>query len=239
MKKMMMIALFLLAGYSNSAYADSPDSVQICGWAYIDSLQVLGETVARPYDSLLPSIFDTTGIRVHYTTSGGHASSLPYARAVGGAAVESWRIQVDTLGWISPKSDSGLGGDNRVDIYIKDSLGTGVQGLTLSDKQPGRASSSYIIIWKGISNAGMRRLTVAHEFNHVCQKSYNQDLQTKDSWFRESSAQLMGQFTFPDTNFAFLTQHQAPITGLYERLNSTIPGDDFQYGQWVWFEFLN
>jgi hypothetical protein len=81
----------------------------------------------------------------------------------------------------------------------------------------------------------MRRFAVGHEFNHVIQMRQNQRMA---SWFNESSAQLMAHISFPDTNLTELLKHQGPMGQLYQPI-APVVGDDFEYGQWIWLEFLN
>jgi len=69
-----------------------------------------GEELERP-----PFGQDTVSSRhfvVHFDTTGDHATTRAYAESVSVYAECSWRMQVDTLGWIEPPSD-GAGGDDR------------------------------------------------------------------------------------------------------------------------------
>ena len=99
-----------------------------------------------------------------------------------------------TLRWRSPPSDGVEGGDNRVDIYLKDLGADKLFGFAATDlNQNSQSQSSYLVIDDDFAPAQYNnepsdkslRLTLAHEYGHVLQYGYDV---TADAWHYEASA---------------------------------------------------
>ena len=67
-------------------------------------------------------IYDTPNFRIHYALDGADATTMEYVRDVALAMEEVRLVQISTIGWPMPPQDSGLGGDNRYDVYLTDVL---------------------------------------------------------------------------------------------------------------------
>lgn len=90
-----------------------------CGFpAALERLQRLGEVAGRPTLSGPELTINTTNFKIHYTLSGTDATTSAWASAV---AEYCWST-VSNLGWALPPPDGGNGGDNRYDIYIRNTL---------------------------------------------------------------------------------------------------------------------
>jgi hypothetical protein len=106
-----------------------------------------------------------------------------------------YSVENSTLGWRVPRSDGnrGGGGPNLVDIYLAEL--DGVYGYATPDPQPDRHSQfAYLVLDQDFSPSEFEGyaspvdpldVTVAHEYNHVLQFSYDTSAQT---WMFESTA---------------------------------------------------
>ena len=119
-----------------------------------------GNPVPRPEPG--PCTVSTPHFIIHYDTIGEHATTRAYAESVSVYAEHCWQIQVDSLGWIEPPSDSGRGGDDRYDIYIRN---TGADFCnTESSLVPG-VDASFFVIRRSSEDWNALRAAVANEFN--------------------------------------------------------------------------
>jgi hypothetical protein len=120
-----------------------------------------------------------------------------------------YHVEVDSLGFPPPPSDSGAGGGNEYDIYIQ-ALGTGQYGYTdFNDAKPliDRTNPTYNA-WTVIRNEygpgdsiytqGIPaiKVTIAHEFHHGIQVG-NYGLWQNDLWFYELTSTWMEQVVYP------------------------------------------
>ncbi len=95
-------------------------------------------------------------------------------------------------GFPAPPSDSGLGGDDRIDIYILDNttLG-GALGLAVGDT--GNPQTSASIYLNGEAPAvAFTQHTIAHEIFHIFQFGVWASSSIGDYWLYEASAEWMG-----------------------------------------------
>ncbi|HDQ99226.1 MAG TPA: hypothetical protein ENN51_02925 [candidate division WOR-3 bacterium] len=76
-----------------------------------------GEAPPRPEPG--PLFVYSEKFVIHFDTIGTYAVLPKYAESVSVYAEHCWRLQVDSLGWAPLPMDSGRGGDDRYDIYIK------------------------------------------------------------------------------------------------------------------------
>lgn len=149
----------------------------------------------RPILSGEELILDTEHFRIHYTQSGSDAAySIEFVEEVALALEESWKTEFDELGWQAPPPDSGFGGDDRYDVYIKyfkdkSEYGHVVPDMLLEPCSPDPTVNLGIPSYMVIDNNFTRferdsedfdyilkrmRSTVAHELNHASQYSYDQ-----------------------------------------------------------------
>jgi hypothetical protein len=93
-------------------------------------------------------------------------------------------------GYAAPLSDAGLGGDNRVDIYVQDMATLGEAGE--ADPDNIGPSSGFILL---DSVFGTSYHVIAHELFHVIQFGIYASSDITDGWLYEASAEWMGYRT--------------------------------------------
>lgn len=230
-----------------SEYAEGVE-VDPCGTPALQEAfqlyQNLGEPVPgdspladRPVLSGPENIFSSPDghFEIHWTSSGGDATTLGYVETVAEAADSSWLVQCDEMGYFVPPPDNGVGGNDLYDMYIKD-LGAGLLGYCTSYgeyKPPDSThlcSASHIVISKSISGSGQRKCTVAHEFQHAVQMSYDYGEQT---WFMENCAVWMEDIVYPEVEDYFMYMHGGdnPIRKPWMDIRS---GSMYWYGGNIW-----
>ncbi len=151
---------------------------------------LLANVLARPN---LPDTLGGAHFLIHYTTTGPDSCYRPgvinpangapyYIDSVLQIFEYSWNIEIDTahLGYNAPPIDSGRGGDNRYDVYIKN-LPSPILGLTY---QEGLVDNYHYYSYIELENdfAGTQyasnpisevKVTAAHEFFHAIQFGYD------------------------------------------------------------------
>jgi hypothetical protein len=156
----------------------------------------------------------------------------------------TYAVEVDQLGYRAPLGDRDLGGDDRLDVYLKD-LGTGLYGYCAAEyRKKGRTASGFCVLDNdyapaqfpsGTSPQDNLTVTAAHEFFHAVQYAYDY---AEDPWMMESTATWMEERVADqiDDNRQYLrySQLQAPFVPL-DAFSSTY---GFQYGNWIFWEYL-
>ncbi len=160
---------------------------------------------------------------VHYTLSGADATTHDYARALSEAVEKSLSVQFDRLGWRRPPPDCGLGGDDRLDVYVMH-IASGAIGQAVPEQIVGdnpntpqverHSAFSYLVIENDmdfLESAAAQgytadpfdlvRITAAHEVHHVVQFGYN----AKNAYFGfyESGAVWLETLVYPDLTDAY------------------------------------
>src|SRR3954470_3564638 len=103
------------------------------------------------------------------------------------------------LGWREPRSDGSEGGGSGLtDIYLEDVGGSGIYGFAAPDPQPERNSYFAYLVLDDDFDASQfpgyaspedpLDVTLAHEYNHVLQFTYDSQ---EDTWMLESTAVWM------------------------------------------------
>ena len=84
---------------------------------------------------------------VHYVTSTADAAPSTEWVALTLATLENtYAREVDDLGYRAPLGDRGIGGDDRLDVYLKD-LGTGLYGYCAAEyRKKGRTASGFCVL---------------------------------------------------------------------------------------------
>jgi hypothetical protein len=160
---------------------------------------------------------------VHYTLSGADATSPAYARALSEAVEKSLDVQFNQLGWRRPPPDCGLGGDDRLDVYVMDiphdAIGYAqpenmVGDNTHTPEVERYSAFSYLVIEndmdflqaaaaRGYSAdpLDLMRVTAAHEVHHAIQFGYD----TNESFFGfyESGAMWIETLVYPELSDAY------------------------------------
>jgi hypothetical protein len=135
------------------------------------------------------------------------ANGLPdYVDAVEAASEEVHSIENGTLGWRAPKPDGARGGGPKTDIYLADIGDSNLFGYASPDAgQTSRKRFAYLVIdddyaspqFPGTTPLTDAEVTLAHEYNHVLQFSYNT---LQDVWFMESTATWIEDQVFGAVN---------------------------------------
>lgn len=147
------------------------------------------------------SIVSPKGLfRLHYTQTGPDAVAYDVNEAA--AAFDSaYTYEVNILGYPSPSSDNGAGGDNLYDVYIKN-LGP-VYGITTPETHIGSDRyTSYIRIDNDFDpnnfySSGIDgvKVTAAHEFHHAIQVSAYIN-RSSDRFYYEITSTSMEDFVY-------------------------------------------
>jgi hypothetical protein len=147
---------------------------------------------ARPAG--FPFTLDSTHFAVHYQsdTTTSYAITQTTAGDIAALAERAYNAELAD-GFSAPVSDAGLGGDNRIDIYVDDLTPLGNPlGVTIPDNPLAASSSSYIELDGTQPDVAFAQHTIAHELFHVIQLgTWNAQLRS-DAWFFEGSAEWMG-----------------------------------------------
>ena len=195
----------------------------------------------------------TKRICVHYTRTG---VNRPNLRDKNGNHVPDYidkvRKTVDAIhlkykkaGYRSPLPDNGRGGDDRVDIYIRDIGSQGIYGYCTTDDPRERYDVwAFCVLDNNYSHEEFptntplenMQVTAAHEYFHAVQFSYDA---AEDGWILESTATWAEDELFDgvDDNRQYLAR--SPISypdvplDLYDPVN-----DSFQYGTWIFWRYL-
>lgn len=229
---------------------------------------------SRPSLSGNPQTLDTEHFRVHYTLSGQDAVDTTdsdgnghpdYVEEVARAMEYSWFAEIEHFGWAAPPPDAGLGGDDRVDVYLLEIFDEGTSGYVDSDYDAGfsgdnpntqsvesAASSSFMALDNdyasyeydpapGVSRMDYMRSTAAHEFLHVIQFGY--DAWEPHDWLWEATATWMQDEVFDlvnDGNEMLPSVFKSPDSCQLAYGGEARDEDaDHWYGMWIFIRYLS
>lgn len=156
-----------------------------------------------------------------------------------------WRIEVRKLGYRKPISDKRRGGNDKLDVYLKDLGGRGVYGYCAPEKRLENRqwlAFGYCVLDNDFSQEqygtpprDTMRVTAAHEFFHAVQYSYDYG---EDPWLMESTATWMEERVADDVNDnrQYLAHGQVGQPG--QSLDTFKQTGFNQYGNWAFFEYL-
>lgn len=132
----------------------------------------------------------------------GAANGIPdIVETAAEAGERSWQVEVADLGWAAPPSDAPRGGDDRLDMYLKDIEDNGYANTDAG--QTTTNQSGYLVLDNDYvggdpgEHVDVLRGTVAHELNHVLQLGTASEL-GGESWLLESAAMWMETRVYPD-----------------------------------------
>ncbi|MBI5267094.1 MAG: hypothetical protein HY851_07665 [candidate division Zixibacteria bacterium] len=216
----------------------------------LETQATLSQLLARPISALT---YNTPGgfFKLHYDTIGtnavpttdGNGNGLPDFIEKCAAYCDSTLAKHTALGFLSPPSDGGVGGDSRYDIYFENQSNS--YGYTQAEG-PGPASwndaTSYLVLHNTFlgfpSNSdpegnqyGAMKATIGHEIHHAVQFAYDY---AEYVWFMEEDATYTEDVTFPLThdNYHYLGQFfGVPATSLMAE-------SYHMYGAFVWPTYL-
>lgn len=210
----------------------------------------------------------TPDVCVHYVTAANENQDAPpladTKNAAGSAGANGVPDYVDTVvrvmtkvhdtyvkgGYREPRPDDGLGGDDRIDIYLAEIGSRGAYGYCTTDQDnPGRAQPQVYDRWAycvldndyaGFPNTALENIqvTAAHEYFHATQYAYDA---FEDPWFLEATATWAEDEVYDgvDDNVQYLKT--SPLTAPFLPLDSFISTGNFanfHYGTWSFFRFL-
>jgi len=156
----------------------------------IAGLLAQSSAAARPG---LPFTLGTTHFLVHYQsdTTTTYATTQTQAGDIAQLAENAYTNETGD-GYAPPLADSGLGGDDRIDIYVEDLGTTGVLGETIPDNAAAAQTSGYIELNGHTGATGFDQHTIAHELFHLFQLAIWQPQNLSDYWLMEATAEWMG-----------------------------------------------
>lgn len=144
-----------------------------------------------------------------------------------------------------PLTDGTHGGDGRLDIIVLDIAGGayGVADVVDNEGQDdgtgcgGRAA--YVEIDIGHSD-NVTRSTVAHELFHAWQFSYPAEDCDRYCWLAEGTATWAEDYVYPDYNreHEYMPGEESFLYWPESSLNAGGGGDDYNYGSYLFFQYL-
>jgi len=145
----------------------------------------------RPAPGGYPFTVGTTHFLVHYFSDVTADGAITQTTA-GDVAARAERAYAAELadGYPAPLSDGGLGGDNRIDIYVSNLGGTAL-GLAEWDADNPQ-TSGFIELAGDVPALGLDQHTIAHEIFHLIQFGLWLPAQVSDYWLLEGTAEWMG-----------------------------------------------
>src|ERR1700716_1297622 len=151
-----------------------------------------GPAFATAPDPSLTNQLGSTHFLVHFTTDINLHTFAITATKAGDIAAMAERVYAAEItdGYAAPPSDGGLGGDNRIDIYVQGIAAQGEAGE--ADPNNAGPSSGYILL---DSSVGMSYHVIAHEFFHLIQFGLYATTNITDTWLYEATADWMGYRT--------------------------------------------
>lgn len=216
-------ASWVLGGWMGVALAFGIEITSVYGQPTANFDCARADASRRPILSGPVARIESAHVVVHYTLDGVDATTVEYAQAVSEAAERSLEVQFNELGFAPPPPDCGLGGDDRLDIYIMHIAG-GAIGQAVPEQIVGdnphtpaverRSAYSYLIIdndmdfLEAAAAQGyiadpfdLVRITTAHEVHHAVQFGY--DARNAYFGFYESGAVWLETLIYPDLTDAY------------------------------------
>lgn len=170
---------------------------------------------------------------IHYTTEGVDAVDPAWVEWAEEGLARVWAAYVDDAGWPAPAPDQGIGGDDRLDLYLRvlDSNGYAhvetATGSCWMEADPGIAS-------------GLGRTTfasvVGHELHHCLQFAIGTGL---EGWIYEATSTYAQYLLFSDDQAIELARDALwglRLTGSEKRLDDE--GGTFEYAGMVWVKYV-
>jgi hypothetical protein len=197
--------------------------------------------------------YDTPGgfFKLHYDIIGTNAvpsadsngNSIPDFIDKCAAYCDSTLGKHTSLGFLSPPSDGGAGGDTRFDVYFESMIYYGYAQTEALGPMPWNDATSYLVLHRNFlgfpsnfdpegNQYGAMKVTIAHEFHHCVQFAYDY---TEYTWFMELDATYTEDVVFPLThdNYGYLSSFFYPPTTSLMNESGT-----HMYGAFVWGKYL-
>jgi hypothetical protein len=154
---------------------------------------------SSPRDLTLPQVLDSTNFRVHYQSD--HISfptwSITETQAGDVAAMAERALALDiAAGYPRPLSDGALGGDGRIDIYVRDFFPLNNPYLTVTGFAKWDAdnptTSGFIELAGNLQKDALNQHVIAQYLFNLVQLSLWRPTQLSDYWLYVASAEWMG-----------------------------------------------
>jgi hypothetical protein len=189
----------------------------------------------------------STKLCVHWVSSTRDQASRKWAGRTLRVMKDVWRKEVGAMGYRRPVKDGRRGGKGgKLDVYLSDVGGDGLYGYCAPEyrlRDYPRVASGYCVLDNDFARSefGTKpikslKVTAAHEFFHAVQFAYDY---REDPWLMEATATWMEE-RFADginDNRQYLGDSQVRLT--YVPLDTFNGNRSFQYGNWVFLEFLS
>ncbi len=246
-----LFSLLVTASLLIAQYSEIPENQGYpeCGLELltVDPLDLVRP--ARPTLSGPVSRRYKTHVVVHYTTSGGDATTAAFAESVAVYAESCW-VRAEALLWAVPPPDQGVGYDDRFDIYLRSTANIGAYGVACWDSNYTNPYPDGYSSWLEITKDSVPqpftvydrlRALVAHEFHHGCQYRYSRSEQPY-WWFYENTTVWMEDILMPGygtlywRNSPTTTYTQNPLTRSWYSINDTT--STYEYPGSLWAKFL-
>lgn len=182
-----------------------------------------------------------TGGRDAPNPADSNADGVPnYVELMASKFARVYQVENETLGWQPPPPDRGIGGDDRLDVYLKDLTPQHLYGYVSAD--PGQTTGSAFtyqvmdndFVGYGTPPEPALESAAAHEYNHVVQYGYSRNA---ESWVDESTATWMEEVVYPEAN-DYLQYLESWAESTAEPLTDS--GDDSKkYGSATWNHYLS
>jgi len=157
-----------------------------------------------------------------------------------------WSFEVGQLGYRAPLPDGNRGGSSKFDVYLADVGSKGYYGYCAAEAaKPGNPNlaSGFCVLDNDFSASQFPappmlslKVTAAHEFFHAVQYGYDVN---EDRWLMEATATWMEE-RFADganDNRQYLPHGQ--LGDPHTPLDKFGYAGSWQYGNWIFFEFLS
>ncbi|MCF8241410.1 MAG: hypothetical protein K9J16_08475 [Melioribacteraceae bacterium] len=217
--------------------------------------RILSSLLTRP--TLDTSIVTPSGkIRIHFDISG---SNKPFYKFEGmnesdpnlmfvmidslaAAFDHSYDFEVNTMGFLSPPPDNGMGGDDLVDVYIVNQPDGITYGYTQPEDNLGNDKwSTYIVMDNDFEGSyyteglAAAQVTAAHELHHTIQIGRYVNRYSEDKFLYELTSTAMEDFVYTDVNdyLGYMNQSYGYFKRPHEPMNKL-----YVYSLAVWNIYL-
>ncbi len=195
--------------------------------------------------------FDTEHFMIHYVSStadapspvDSDADSIPdYVEEMGATFENVYFIEIKTMGYAVPPNDSGKGGNDKFDVYIKNIGGYKLCGWA-DPEGSGSGSSwySFMVMDNDYSKTEFDyhtplenlQVTAAHEFHHSVQFGYNV---YTGKWLMEATSTWIEDEVYNNVN-----DNIRYLENFFYVPNISLDSteNDHDYSSWIWNRCLS
>ena len=157
-----------------------------------------------------------------------------------------WDTIVTKGGYRAPRPDGGLGGNDKLDIFLADIGDEGLFGYCAPElASSGRSASGYCVLDNDYSSAQFGtsqkpadnlKVTAAHEFFHAVQFAYDVG---EDDWFMEGTAMWMEDEVYDDVNDNVRYLQGSQLTTPTRALDQPASGLGGPYVSWIFWRYVS